>query len=162
MQETQETRFNPWVGKIPWRREWLSIPVFLPGESHGQRNLAGYSPWGHKELDTTEQLSNILTHYFPPSLSFLRKWQLQSTSYLRQSPWSHSPILFFPLYGRYIISMVDPVSSVLGFHSDLPISHFLHNHSSESIFLSCLDPVRIALLVSFSPPHLPSPYFHPS
>ena len=40
----QETR----VGKIPWRRKWQPTPVFLPGESHGQRNLAGYSPWGHK------------------------------------------------------------------------------------------------------------------
>ena len=41
---------------MPWRREWLSTPVFLPGEFHGQR-IVGYSPWGHKELDTTEQLS---------------------------------------------------------------------------------------------------------
>ena len=41
-----------------WRREWQSIPVFLPGESHGQRSLAGYSPWGHKESDTTEWLSS--------------------------------------------------------------------------------------------------------
>ena len=46
--------FNPWVGKIPWRREWQPTPVFLPGESHGLRSLAGYSPWGHKELDMTE------------------------------------------------------------------------------------------------------------
>ena len=46
--------FNPWVGKIPWRRKWQPTPVFLPGESHGQRSLACYSPWGHKELDTTE------------------------------------------------------------------------------------------------------------
>ena len=46
--------FNPWMGKIPWRRAWQPTPVFLPGESHGQRKLAGYSPWGHKELDTTE------------------------------------------------------------------------------------------------------------
>ena len=50
-------RFHPWVGKIPWRREWLPTPVFLPGESHGQRSLAGYSPWGRRELDTTERLS---------------------------------------------------------------------------------------------------------
>ena len=35
--------FNPWVRKIPWRRQWLPTPVFLPGESHGQRSLAGYS-----------------------------------------------------------------------------------------------------------------------
>ena len=54
-------RFNPWVGKIPWKREWLPIPsshwewlpVFLLGEFHGQRSLMGYSPWCHKELDMT-------------------------------------------------------------------------------------------------------------
>ena len=44
--------FFPWAGKIPWRRKWQPTPVFLPGESHGQRRLAGYSPWGGKELDT--------------------------------------------------------------------------------------------------------------
>jgi len=46
--------FNPWVGKISWRRKWLPTPVFLPRELLGQRSLAGYSPWGHKELDTAE------------------------------------------------------------------------------------------------------------
>ena len=46
--------FSPWVGKIPWRREWLPTPVFLSGEFHGQRSLVGYSPCGHKESDTTE------------------------------------------------------------------------------------------------------------
>ena len=54
--------FNPWVGKIPWRRKWQPTPVFLPGESHGQRRLAGYSPWGHKESDTTEWLTRAHTH----------------------------------------------------------------------------------------------------
>ena len=49
----------PWVGKIPWRRKWQPTPVCLPGESHGWRTLMGYSPWGHKELDTTEGLSTI-------------------------------------------------------------------------------------------------------
>ena len=44
----------PWIGKILWRREWLPTPVFLPGEFHGQRSLAGYSPWDCKEVDTTE------------------------------------------------------------------------------------------------------------
>ena len=46
--------FNPWVGKMPWRRAWQLTPVFLPGESHGQSRLVGYSPRGHRELDTTE------------------------------------------------------------------------------------------------------------
>ena len=40
--------FDPWVGKIPWRRKWQPTPVFLPGKSHGQRNMAGYRPWGPK------------------------------------------------------------------------------------------------------------------
>ena len=53
----QKTSFNPWVRKIPWRRECLPTPVFLPGESLGQRNLVGYSPWGCKESDTTEWLT---------------------------------------------------------------------------------------------------------
>ena len=44
----------PGFRKISWRREGLPAPVFLPGEFHGQRSLAGYSPWGRKELDTTE------------------------------------------------------------------------------------------------------------
>ena len=43
--------FDPWVGKIPWRRIWQPILVFLPGKFHGWKSLAGYSPWGRKELD---------------------------------------------------------------------------------------------------------------
>ena len=46
--------FNPWVRTIPWRRKWQLTPIFLPGESHGQRGLVGYSPWSCKESDTTE------------------------------------------------------------------------------------------------------------
>ena len=46
--------FGPWVRKFLWRRAWQPTPVFLPGESHGQRSLAGYNPWSHKESDTTE------------------------------------------------------------------------------------------------------------
>ena len=46
--------FHPRAGKIPWRRAWQPTPVFLPGEPEGQRSLAGYSPWGRKESDTTE------------------------------------------------------------------------------------------------------------
>ena len=56
---TQETQI--WslarLRKIPWRKEWLPTPGFLPGEFHGWRSLTGYSRWGHKELDTTERLT---------------------------------------------------------------------------------------------------------
>ena len=51
--------FNPWVGRIPWRRAWQPTPVSLSRESHGQKSLEGYSPWGHKESYTTEQLTHI-------------------------------------------------------------------------------------------------------
>ena len=47
-------RFDPWVGKIPWKRAWQCSPVFLPGESHGQKSVAGYSLKGCRESDMTE------------------------------------------------------------------------------------------------------------
>ena len=54
--QCRRPEFDSWVEKIPWRMECLHTPVFLPEEFHGQRNLAGYSPWGRKESDMTEQL----------------------------------------------------------------------------------------------------------
>ena len=56
-------RFDPQVGKMPWRRERQTTPVFLPGKSHGQRSLAGYSPRGHEESDMTEWLSKQARKY---------------------------------------------------------------------------------------------------
>ena len=50
--------FNSWVRKIPWKRKQQSTAGILPGKFHGPRILAGYSPWGCKELDTTYQLNN--------------------------------------------------------------------------------------------------------
>ena len=55
--QCRRPRFDPWFGKIPWRREWLPSSVILPEEFHGQRCLAGYSPWSHKEMDMTERLT---------------------------------------------------------------------------------------------------------
>ena len=63
-------RFDPYIGNIPWRREWQPDPVFMPGKSHGQRSPAGYSPRGHKELDTTEQLSTQIIQ-----IRSRRKWR---------------------------------------------------------------------------------------
>ena len=54
--------FDPWVRKIPWRKEWQPTSVFLSGNSHGWRSLVGYSPWGHKESDTTERLHFTSLH----------------------------------------------------------------------------------------------------
>ena len=47
----------PGLANFPWRKKWKSIPVLLPGKSHRQRSLLDYSPWGHEELDMSEQLS---------------------------------------------------------------------------------------------------------
>ena len=52
------------VGKIPQRREWQPAPVFLPGESHGQRSMVGYSPWGRKESDLTEMTEHAHMHLY--------------------------------------------------------------------------------------------------
>ena len=58
--QCRRRRSHPWVGKIPWRRAWQPTAVFLPGESHGEKSLAGYNPQGHKELDITEVKLNWL------------------------------------------------------------------------------------------------------
>ena len=59
----QETRVDPWVGKIPWRRKWQPTPIFLPGEFHGQKSLSGYCPWSLKESDTAERLNTFPLHF---------------------------------------------------------------------------------------------------
>ena len=56
--------FDLWVGKIPWRRAWQPTPVFLPGKSHGQRNLAGYNPQGHRELDKIKTAQHACMHVY--------------------------------------------------------------------------------------------------
>ena len=76
----------PGSGRSPWRRKWQPTPVFLPGESHGQRSLVGYSLWGRKETHTTEQLHFrgkqtgqighlLLFNYIYSLKSWRRKWQ---------------------------------------------------------------------------------------
>ena len=54
---SRRCRFSRWLGKIFWNRKWQPTPIILPGKSHGQRSLVGYSPWGCKESDMTEQLN---------------------------------------------------------------------------------------------------------
>ena len=107
--------FNPWFGKIPWRRAWQPTPVFLPGKSHGQRSLAGYSPWGRCESDMTERLSRSIalstTLPHPPpaplhqhQLQFLReiRCRVQFKVYTTDLLFSHSvkTILLWP-HGMY-------------------------------------------------------------
>ena len=85
-------RIHLWVGKIPWRRKWPSTPVFLPGKFHGQRSLAGYSPWGRKELDLTERLSTQSTHTTPlPPLSCRSASVFWGRARVRVQKWGTGP-----------------------------------------------------------------------
>ena len=61
--QSKRPGFDPWVGKIPWRRKWQHTPVFLPEKPHGQKSLVGYSPKGQKELDTTKWLSTHIKKF---------------------------------------------------------------------------------------------------
>ena len=72
--QCRRSRFDPCIGKIPWRRKWQPTPVFLPGESHGQRSLVGYRPWGCKESDATEHRhAHTYTHMRPRKTKHLVK-----------------------------------------------------------------------------------------
>ena len=77
-EESRRLGFSPWVGRIPWRREWPPTPVFLPGESRGQRILVGYSPWGHKALDMTEQQSRNIGVHVSFSIMFFSGYMASS------------------------------------------------------------------------------------
>ena len=79
----QETQVQSLGREVPWRREWLPTPVFLPGEFQGLRSPVGYSPWGHKESDTTERLTLFLQTPSDTRLNFL--WVFESHSVVFES-----------------------------------------------------------------------------
>ena len=64
--------FDPWVRKVLWSRKWHPAPIFLPGDSHGQRSLVGYRPWGHKESEMTENTHSI---YYGSVEGHLLSWR---------------------------------------------------------------------------------------
>ena len=91
-------KFDPWVGKIPWSRKWQLTSVFLPGKFHGERSLAGYSSWGHKESDMTEQLNthiatSVKNYWTTFTYSLPRAWFAFSRLTLRITLWAG---LWFP------------------------------------------------------------------
>ena len=75
--------FDPWLGEIPWSREWQTTPVFLPGKFHRQKRPAGYSPGGCKELDMTEHAHTM--DYSPPGSFWIPP---ESMGFPRQEHWS--------------------------------------------------------------------------
>ena len=83
-------RFSPWIGKIPWRRKWQSTPGLLPGKSHGQRRVVGYSPWVRKESDTTEWLHFHFHHV--PCQMLLEDWSSNTIFLKGNTRWVHCPV----------------------------------------------------------------------
>ena len=100
-------RFDPWVGKISWRRAWQPSPVFLPGESHGQRSQEGDSPWCHKELDMIKVTACTHTLESEEHISFSLRFFNVIYSFIVPSPEgervqdpseSHTPAAFHVLH----------------------------------------------------------------
>ena len=108
-------RFDPWVRKIPWRREWLHAPVFLPGESHGQRNLAGYSPCGRQESDMTENTHSLFARYSSIGAFELQCWRklLRVPGTARRS-------------NQSILKEINPEYSLQGLILKLKLQYFGH------------------------------------
>ena len=79
-------QFDPWIRKIAWRREWQPTPVFLPGKSHAQRSVVGYSPWGCKESDATERLTLSL---YSPKVYLENIYYLSEIQLYLDSPYFH-------------------------------------------------------------------------
>ena len=90
--QCRRSGFNPWVGKIPCRRAWQSTPVFLPGGSHRQRSLVGYSPWGSIELDMTET-THMHTHFKPTHNIIFNDEKLKIFPLRQRARWECSLLL---------------------------------------------------------------------
>ena len=121
--------FDPWVGKIPWRRKWQPTPVILPRESHGQRSLEGYSPRGCKELDMTEQLTLLCP---VPETKWCHGFRKADSGLALCGPWSMFDLL---LVSANSVSLAQSHAHLLPYCQFLLL--FLFSHSVVS---NCLRP----------------------
>ena len=150
--------FNPWVGKIPWRREWQPTPVFLLGESHKQRSLVGCSPRGHKELDTTEQLSNNSSVRY--GSAFMFSWSLLNNAHTHRFEMAYlTPPAQMMMLGNIFLMFCSSVFSVYSWASiilfrllylqELFVStDVTHTHTRYFSFSCCLISDKLCIHVS--------------
>ena len=136
--QSRRPRFNAWVGKILWSRRWQPTPVFLPGESHGQRSLAGCSPWGHEESDTTEQLTFSFFHF------------MQNSSRLKRT-FIHSPSKPSPFLPRHVANQTSSHSV-----SEVPTSNQLSRLQPPQEF-ACFLPEHHPMAANYTSPSISSP-----
>ena len=94
--------FDPWVRKIPWRRKWQPTLVFLPGESHGQRSLMGYSPRGCKDSDTTECAHTPMCEHSSPTRKTSLPWFRYSSAELWSREEASSREMVKVIWGRIL------------------------------------------------------------
>ena len=127
--------FDPWVGKIPWRREWQHTPVSLPGKSHGQRSLVGCSPWGRKESDMTEQLTHIhlSSIYLSIPISYLSSISIYCLSFIS--------ILYLLIYHLCITYL-----------STYHLAIYLHTYWKPCIYINAFSskPINTKFILVFS------------
>ena len=103
--------FDPWVRKIPWRRKWQPTPVFFPGKFHGQRSLAGYSPWGQKRVG-----HNLATKQQQPKVDYMVK---KFKAYKAVFNENHFRYQHFPFKCRTSHSYYDMVHNILWLYHHL-------------------------------------------
>ena len=118
--DIRDSGFDPWGRKIPWSREWQPAPVFLPGKFHGQRSLAGYSPWGCKEWDMTEHAhicSALKTNcYFILSVTWAPNNIQGSLGNVGTTGWMPLSLPVYVSFVKYKINMI--FKKILFFYVD--------------------------------------------
>ena len=131
--QCRRPRFDPW--KIPWRRAWQPTPVFLPGESHGQRSLVGYSPWGHKDLDTTER--KTIQHNCSPPLGqdFLNSLNYEVFSLVCRNGYCEHLLLFLLTHQMFFLCPFN-----------FPHIYMYHQHPAECSRKTFLQIFRVLSL----------------
>ena len=168
----QETSVQSLGWEDPQRREWLPTPIFLPAEFHGQRNLAGYSPWGCKESDTTGQIS--LFHFFSQVLTdspLLAQFtnQLRHQETLHEDLWVPSLCgsilskICFLKFSQSANSKLHPLTpqsnKILAccFNSNCPTSHRLGSSLREKAIINVDVTLHVSLQILSAFGHFPVP-----
>ena len=117
--------FDPWVRKIFWRRKWQPTPVFLPGKSHGQRSLVGYSPWGRKESDTNERLHFLVYSYEHPFLPYLHTNIELFVVQLLSRVWLFATPRTAALQASQSFTISQSLPKLMSIKSAMPLNYFI-------------------------------------